>query len=305
MDEKLKKHAKKSSFLCLCYILRAIRAGRCRERHILQNAPFRSQIFNIFFASGGKGALTFLTKILLTFLGWRVKTHRVDAPCITWIICLLIYSIIIIVSSPTRFNFRLSQNAENKLVLLQFVTIYVKITLWAICFFKYFKLFCHWNGMRVSLCTKITQLMSWPIARLCIQYGNLGAVLLVGCSTGILLLHTAVCSVVSRANVTQRAWRWWGTSVLGSPESAAVISWSKWHRTGALALLVIDPCLVEFYDVQIFCCCCASLWSYGCSYATACKIFWGRNCHLALPYEQAKIESQVDLIAVQWVNRCG
>jgi len=25
---------------------------------ILQNAPFRSQIFKIFFASGGKGALT-------------------------------------------------------------------------------------------------------------------------------------------------------------------------------------------------------------------------------------------------------
>jgi len=35
---------------------------------ILQNAPFRSQIFTIFFASGGKGALTPLTKILHTFL---------------------------------------------------------------------------------------------------------------------------------------------------------------------------------------------------------------------------------------------
>ena len=34
----------------------------------LQNAPFRSQIFTIFFASGGKGALTLLTKILRTFL---------------------------------------------------------------------------------------------------------------------------------------------------------------------------------------------------------------------------------------------
>jgi len=34
MDEKIKskKHAQKNSFLCLCYILRAIRAGRCRER---------------------------------------------------------------------------------------------------------------------------------------------------------------------------------------------------------------------------------------------------------------------------------
>ena len=30
---KKRKHAKKSSFLCLCYILRAIRTGRCRERH--------------------------------------------------------------------------------------------------------------------------------------------------------------------------------------------------------------------------------------------------------------------------------
>jgi len=35
---------------------------------ILQNAPFRSQIFTNFFASGGKGALTTLTKILRTFL---------------------------------------------------------------------------------------------------------------------------------------------------------------------------------------------------------------------------------------------
>jgi len=51
--------------------------GRCRKRRyadlffysdILQNAPFRSQIFEIFFASGGKGALTPLTKILRTFL---------------------------------------------------------------------------------------------------------------------------------------------------------------------------------------------------------------------------------------------
>ena len=49
---KKRKHAKKSSFLCLCYTFRAIRAGRCRERRyadhiysdILQNAPFRSQI---------------------------------------------------------------------------------------------------------------------------------------------------------------------------------------------------------------------------------------------------------------------
>ena len=73
MDEKLKsEYMQKNSFLCLCYILRAIGAGRCRERRyadhifiqILQNAPFRSQIFKIFFASGGKGALIPLTKML-------------------------------------------------------------------------------------------------------------------------------------------------------------------------------------------------------------------------------------------------
>jgi len=61
MDEKLKaKTCKKEQFLCLCYILRAIRTGRCRERRyadhiiiysdILQNAPLCSQIFKIFFA---------------------------------------------------------------------------------------------------------------------------------------------------------------------------------------------------------------------------------------------------------------
>jgi len=63
---------------CLCYILTAITAGRCRERRyadhiiiysdILQNAPFCSQIFKIFFALDGKGALTPLTKIMRTFL---------------------------------------------------------------------------------------------------------------------------------------------------------------------------------------------------------------------------------------------
>jgi len=78
---KAKTCKKKSSFLCLCYILRAIRAGRCREQryadhifihnYMLQNAPFRSQIFKIFFASSGKGALTPLTKILRTFLFCR------------------------------------------------------------------------------------------------------------------------------------------------------------------------------------------------------------------------------------------
>jgi len=42
---------------------------------ILQNAPFRTQIFEIFFASGGKGALTFLTKILRTL---SVRVHQVS-----------------------------------------------------------------------------------------------------------------------------------------------------------------------------------------------------------------------------------
>jgi len=67
MDEKLKSEImQKEQFLCLCYILRAIRTGRWRERRyadhifiqILQNAPLRRQISKIVFASGGKGALT-------------------------------------------------------------------------------------------------------------------------------------------------------------------------------------------------------------------------------------------------------
>ena len=45
---------------------------------MLQNAPFRSQIFQIFFASGGKGALTPLTKIPRTFL---IRTVAATALC--------------------------------------------------------------------------------------------------------------------------------------------------------------------------------------------------------------------------------
>jgi len=84
MDEKLKsENMQKEQFLSSCDILRAIRTGRCRERRyadhifrpiqILQNEPLRSQIFNIFFASGGKGVLTplGLTKILRMFLAIR------------------------------------------------------------------------------------------------------------------------------------------------------------------------------------------------------------------------------------------
>jgi len=56
MDEKLKseKHAKKSSFLCLCDISRAIRAGRCRERrcadHIFIQIYFRMHHFVVKFS---------------------------------------------------------------------------------------------------------------------------------------------------------------------------------------------------------------------------------------------------------------
>jgi len=63
MDEKLtsRKHAKKQFSIVMLYFDHIF-------SDILQNAPFRSQIFQIFFASGGKGALFPLTKILRTFL---------------------------------------------------------------------------------------------------------------------------------------------------------------------------------------------------------------------------------------------
>ena len=48
---------------------------------ILQNAPLRSQIFEIFFASGGKLALTPLTKILRTPLNTLlIGSTRVSLP---------------------------------------------------------------------------------------------------------------------------------------------------------------------------------------------------------------------------------
>ena len=78
---KKRKHAKKSSFLCLCYIFESNQAGRrtalCWPHiylDILQNALFRSQIFTSFFASGRQAArgIDPLTKILRTFLMlWR------------------------------------------------------------------------------------------------------------------------------------------------------------------------------------------------------------------------------------------
>jgi len=56
MDEKLNSEnmQKKSSFICLCYILRAIRAGRCRERrygdHIFIQIYFRIHHFVVKFS---------------------------------------------------------------------------------------------------------------------------------------------------------------------------------------------------------------------------------------------------------------
>ena len=51
---KKRKHAKRSSFLCLCYILRAIRAGRCRQRryadHIFIEIYFRMYHFVVKFS---------------------------------------------------------------------------------------------------------------------------------------------------------------------------------------------------------------------------------------------------------------
>ena len=51
---KKRNHAKKSSFLCLCYILRAIRADRCRQRryadHIFIQKYFRMHHFVLKFS---------------------------------------------------------------------------------------------------------------------------------------------------------------------------------------------------------------------------------------------------------------
>jgi len=74
MDEKLKsENMQKRAVFCVyvSYILRAIGAGRCRERRYADHIfiqiyfrmhhhfdRFRSQIFKKNFAPGGKGALT-------------------------------------------------------------------------------------------------------------------------------------------------------------------------------------------------------------------------------------------------------
>ena len=69
MDEKLKSENMQKRAVLYVYVIYWEQSGQadvengaiCRP-HIysdaLQNAPFRSQIFKIFFASGGKGALT-------------------------------------------------------------------------------------------------------------------------------------------------------------------------------------------------------------------------------------------------------
>jgi len=88
MDEKLKSKnmQKRAVFLCLCYILKAIKAGRCRERRyaeqhiysdrpILQNAPFRSQIFKKKFRLRRQDGIDPLTKILRTFLALSMGRH--------------------------------------------------------------------------------------------------------------------------------------------------------------------------------------------------------------------------------------
>ena len=84
LDEKLKKNEnmqKKSRFLYLCYILRAIRAGRCGERRyadqIFIQIYFRMHHFVVKFLkfSSPQAALTTLTKILWTLLYPRHLLH--------------------------------------------------------------------------------------------------------------------------------------------------------------------------------------------------------------------------------------
>jgi len=69
MDEKLKSENMQKRAVLYVYVIYWEQSGQAGVEngaicwpHIysdaLQNAPFRSQIFKIFFASGGKGALT-------------------------------------------------------------------------------------------------------------------------------------------------------------------------------------------------------------------------------------------------------
>ena len=95
MDEKLKsENIQKRAVFYVCYILRATRTGRCRERryadHIVIQIYFRMHHFVVKFskknfASGGKGPLTPLTKILRTFLS---DAEKLTAVC--YLHCLLL-----------------------------------------------------------------------------------------------------------------------------------------------------------------------------------------------------------------------
>ena len=63
MDEKLKsENMQKNSFICLCYILRAIWAGRCRERryadHIFIQIHFRMPHFVVKFSKFSSSQVT-------------------------------------------------------------------------------------------------------------------------------------------------------------------------------------------------------------------------------------------------------
>jgi len=66
MDEKLKSENMQRRAVFYVYVIFWEQSGQAERRYadhiiysdILQNAPFRSQIYKIFFASGGKGALT-------------------------------------------------------------------------------------------------------------------------------------------------------------------------------------------------------------------------------------------------------
>jgi len=79
MDEKLKSKnmRKRAVFICLYYILRAIRAGRCRERryadHIFIQIYFRMHHFVVEFSKfsspqAGELGIDPLTNILQPFL---------------------------------------------------------------------------------------------------------------------------------------------------------------------------------------------------------------------------------------------
>ena len=83
MDEKLKSDNMQKRAVFWIYWEQSGQAGvengamlTTIYSDLLQNAPFRSQIFKTFFALGGKGALTPLTKILRTRWLGSVNKHK-------------------------------------------------------------------------------------------------------------------------------------------------------------------------------------------------------------------------------------